>query len=82
MGAILSKLDEMKSNKERIEFLSTWYPQLYIFVQQKRGMVTELRAYIQKCKSCENDSDPSKFSLYVHGYWLPCLLILEQKGLL
>ena len=30
----------------------------------------------------EKDKDPSKFSLYVHGHWLPYLQRLEEEGLL
>ena len=70
MRAIVDLLDKMKTNEERFEYLSTWYPCLHIFVLQKRGMVEELRAFDEKCKSYEKDKDPSKFSLYVHGHWL------------
>ena len=73
MDTLLRSLDMIQSNEERKEYLATWCPCLHIFVLQKRGMDEELRAYDEKCKSYENDKDPSKYSLYVQGYWLPYL---------
>ena len=72
----------MQSNEERTEYLATWCPCLYIFVLKKRGMEEELKAFDEKCKSYENDKDPSKYSLYVHGHWFPYLQRLEEEGLL
>ena len=42
--------------------------------------VTELEAYMKECKSYENDS--TKYSLYVHGWWLPHLEKMKKEGLL
>ena len=69
MDVLLKTLDQMGSEKERSEYLSAWFPCLYIFFLQKRGMNEELKAFDEKCKSYENDKDPSKYSLYVHGHW-------------
>ena len=82
MDTLVKKLDQMQTNDERCEHLSIWCPCLYIFVLQKRGMVEKLSAYVERCKLYENDKDPSTFSLYVHGYWLPYLQRLEEQRLL
>ena len=70
---LLEILESMKTNNERVDYLSERYPCLYIFVLQKRGMYEELRVYDEKCKSYETDKDPSKYSLYFHGHLLPYL---------
>ena len=72
----------MKTNNERVDYLSERYPCLYIFVLQKRGMDERLRAYDEMCQSYEYDKDPSKYSLYLHGHWLPYLQRLEEEGVL
>ena len=43
-------------------------------------MKQQMMQYMEKCESFENDY--SKFSLYVHGYWLPHLQQLVEQGLL
>ena len=73
LQSLLEILESMKTNNEIVDYLSERYPCLYIFVLQKRGMDGELKAYYEKCKSYENDEDLSKYSLYVHGHWLPYL---------
>ena len=72
----------MPTNKDRIGYLGVWYPCLCIFILKKRGMNTEGRAYMERCKNFEYDYDESKYSLYVYGYWIPYLLHLIEKGLL
>ena len=68
MQAVREQLDAMKTNKERMSYLSEYYPALCIYALKKLGMDQELREYMETCKSCENDA--SKYSKYIHGYWL------------
>ena len=51
-----------------------------VFVMKEFGMQRELRDYLEKCQSYENDW--VKYSYYVHGYWLPYVQDLVEKGLL
>ena len=69
-------LEGMKTNTERVDYLSEICPALTIFVLQKRAN-ERLRTYEERFKSYGNDKDTSKWSLYLYGYWLPFLQRLE-----
>ena len=71
MKALLSLLESMQNDQQRFDYLSVWCPCLHIYVLQKRGKKSELAAYMETCKSYENHWP--KYSLYIHGYWLPHL---------
>ena len=45
-------------------------------------MDEELSDYLKKFKAYENTDDETKYSLYVHGYWLPHLQQLVDRGVL
>ena len=70
----------MMSNKDRMTHLKEYYPGLCIYVMKKQGMNKELKQYKEKCKTYEMNSD--KYSHYIHGYWLPNLEQLQNKGVL
>jgi len=80
MKDLLVYLRLMKGDEERIEYLAKEYPCLYIFILQKLGHEEELRQYMQKCEKYEYDY--KKYSLYIHGYWLPYLKQAKESGLL
>ena len=69
--SLVEYLKQLDTNKEGLDYLARWYPNLYVFVMEKRGMKQQMKQYMEKCESYENDY--AKFSLYVHGYWLPHL---------
>ena len=71
MQHLLGSLESLKTNKERIDYLSYGYPSLYVFILKKRGMKAELKQYMGICESYENDC--KKYTLYIYGYWLPYL---------
>ena len=73
MDALNRSLAQFKTNNEKIDYLSERYPSLYILMQKKGGHDAKLSAFYAKCKIYENHKDPSKYSLFVHGHWLPHL---------
>ena len=80
MEEVLHKLEGMQSNKKRFEYLGERYPDLFIFLMTKQGMTKELRRYMDRCMTYENDW--KRFTLYVRGFWLPYLRHLRKKRLL
>jgi len=68
----------MQSFEVKIRYLSNKYPCLYVLVMRKRGKDYELEAYMSDCKSYENDW--TKFSMYIHGYWIPFLQKEKEEG--
>ena len=70
---MLKSIEGMQTNRKVIEYLSDWYPCLYIYILKKRSMDLELSKYMNTCKQYENDRDATKYSKYVHGYWIPYL---------
>ena len=69
LSEIVEELSSMLDFDERIEYLGQHYPCLCIFVLKKRGMDKALKKYMEDCKLYENDHE--KYSLYVHGWFLP-----------
>ena len=80
MEEVLHKLEGMQSNKKRFEYLGERYPDLFIFLMTKQGMTKELKRYMDKCMTYENDW--KRYTLYVRGFWLPYLRHLRKKRLL
>ena len=68
---LIGVLSELKDNKERIDCLGDWYPNLCVYVIQKRGWKRELQKYMEICKNYEED--PVKYTHHIQGYWLPHL---------
>ena len=54
-----------------MEYFSEAYPSLFLFILNHFKMNDRIERYMTQCKMCEND--PEKYSLYVHGYFLPWL---------
>ena len=80
MMGLIEVLSGMKDNKEIINFLGDQYPELCVYILNKRGLKRELQKYTKRCKNCEDDA--GKYTLYIQGYWLPDLQLLEEKGVL
>ena len=71
MSIVESKLETFKSSKQIMDYLSQAYPSLYLYILEHLKMTDEIEQYMAMCKEYENDHE--KFSLYVHGYFLPWL---------
>ena len=63
-----------------MDLLSLEYPGIYISYLKMRGLDTELKEYMNMCKSFREDY--KKFSLYVHGYLEPHFQQLRESGLI
>ena len=55
------------------------YPAIYIYFLTAMNKAEALEEYSAHCKSLE-DSDPSSYFRYVHGYLVPHLQQLEATG--
>ena len=65
------ELEESVSPRQKMEYLSEAYPSLFIFVLEHLKMPELIELYMQRCKCYEDDVE--RYSLYVHGYFLPWL---------
>lgn len=70
-STMLESIRTKQSETEMIEFLSNHYPSLYIYIMEQMKRKRALTKYMKRCKQYENDF--KKYSLYVHGFFLPWL---------
>ena len=75
---MLKSLAKIKTSNKRLGFLGEWYPCLCVFVMIRRGMENALLKYLADCKKFEDDFE--KYSLYVHGFFIPWLQLQREKG--
>ena len=54
-----------------MEIFREQFPCLFFLVAEKLGLYEEIREYMEDCRRLEDDRE--KYSLYVHGYWIPWL---------
>ena len=64
--------------KGKLKYLKKNYPCLAIFVLKGMGMDAEITKYMQECKTYERDF--RRYSIYIHGYWLPWLEMQRVAG--
>ena len=53
-------------------------PSLWVYSLKQRGMTDELNQYMDECKKHENNW--RKYSLYVHGYFIPWLQMQRETN--
>ena len=63
-----------------MKFLGLRYPCLCLYVMKAKGQTELYNKYMNNCKKLEDNDE--KFSIYIHGFWLPHLEQLKEQGLL
>ena len=61
-----------------MDYLSVEYPSLYIHMLGSLDKPDKIEQYMAKCKEYEDHR--GKFSLYIHGYFLPWLDQQRKAG--
>ena len=63
-----------------MEFLSEAYPVLYNYILRYLKLTKRQEQYALKCLELEDDEDPNKYCLHVHGYYADWLEQQRSAG--
>ena len=64
-----AKFQGLNSSVDKMNYLSQFYPCLYIFLLRRLNQTDKIEQYMKQCESYEEDHE--KYYIYIQGYFVP-----------